>query len=203
MTLIVENILSEASNLAEGEVIFPKEFLYLGERAAIDQTFSRLAKQGKLIRIGRGKYVLPVEGRFGTRSPSPEKVLQSLAAKTGEVVVSHGAAAANSLGLTTQVPIREVFLTSGANETLIFGNRKVELRHAPRWQLALGNRPAGMALRAIAWLGPEHARKGLEKVFSSLSDEECRALRKSSSILPAWMAKAIGEVAALRSMSHG
>ncbi len=41
------------------------------------------------------------------------------------------------------------------------GKQVVELRHAPRWQLALANRPAGEAVRALAWLGPEKAETAL------------------------------------------
>ena len=64
---------------------------------------------------------------------------------------------ANALGLTAQVPIREVFLTSGASRMLHLGNRCVELKHGNRWQLLLGNRPAGKVIRALSWLGPEGA----------------------------------------------
>jgi hypothetical protein len=61
----------------------------------------------------------------------------------GETIVSNGAAAANALGLTTQVPVRSVYLTSGRSRKMHLGKQVVELRHAPRWQLALANRPAG------------------------------------------------------------
>src|SRR5690606_41359156 len=50
---------------------------------------------------------------------------------------------ANALGLTTQVPTREIFLTSGPTRKLRLGNRIVELKHGSRWQLALGKRAAG------------------------------------------------------------
>lgn len=60
--------------------------------------------------------------------------MKSLAEKTGEIVVSHGAAAANTLGLSTQVPIREIFITSGRSRKLTFASRVVELKHVPHWQ---------------------------------------------------------------------
>lgn len=109
MSQLVQHILANANQLPEGSVFSPKEFLHLGSRAAVDQTFTRLVKEKKLLRVGRGLYTLPLQGRFGTRPPSPERLLAPLAEKTGETVVSHGAAAANRLGLTTQVPIREIF----------------------------------------------------------------------------------------------
>ncbi len=120
-----------------------KEFLHLGSRAAIDKTLSRLAQEGELLRVSRGAYVAPHQGKFGSRPPSTESVVQSIEVSCGEMVVANGAAEANALGLTTQVPTREVFLTSGASRILHLGNRRVELKHANRWQLLLGKRPGG------------------------------------------------------------
>jgi hypothetical protein len=47
----------------------------------------------------------PLESRFGSRTPSVEKVVRAVSEQRGEVVASNGAAAANALGLTTQVSI--------------------------------------------------------------------------------------------------
>ena len=67
-------------NLPEGGILSPREFLHLGSRAAVDQTFSRLAKQEQLLRIGKGLYTPPVQGRFGMRPPATENFLTALGA---------------------------------------------------------------------------------------------------------------------------
>ncbi len=51
METLPETILKHARSLPEGGVLSPKEFLHLGNRAAVDQVFSRLAKEGKLMRV--------------------------------------------------------------------------------------------------------------------------------------------------------
>lgn len=193
MSIFIENILAAASKLSEGEVLSPKDFLHLGSRMAIDQTFSRLAKQGQLIRIGRGAYVTPITSRFGSRLPAVEKTVKSFAEKMGEIVVSHGAAAANNLGLTTQVPVREIFITSGPSRKLTFASRIVELKHAPHWQLIMSNKPAGMAIRALAWLGQAHIEANLAKIHALFSAEEWQNLVSVRSSLPSWMAESIGK----------
>lgn len=196
MTTLPQSILLHARSLSEGGVLSPKEFLHLGSRAAVDQAFSRLAKDGKLLRVGRGAYVTPVASRFGTRGPAPEKVVESLAVRRGESVVPHGAAAANALGLTRQVPIREVYLTSGRTRTLALGRAEVLVKHAPPWMLALGPGPAGEAVRALAWMGPAHIGKSLATLHRTLPASEWAALASSRAALPSWMAKAIGAEAA-------
>ena len=196
MNTLPETILRQAQSLPEGGVLSPKEFLHLGSRSAVDQAFSRLAKAGKLLRVARGAYAAPVSSRFGSRAPAPEKVVQALAEQSGEIVVPHGASAANALGLTQQVPIREVYLTSGRTRKLKLGRSEVLVKHAPRWMLALGARPAGAAVRALAWIGPSHANESLATLHRTLSHAEWQALASARASLPGWMAQAIGKEAA-------
>lgn len=196
MSTLPEAILLYAQSLPEGGVLSPKEFLHLGSRAAIDQAFSRWTKEGKLLRVTRGTYVAPISSRFGTRAPAPEKVARSLAAQSGEVVAAHGAAEANALGLTQQVPIREVYVTSGRTRKLKLGRSEVLVKHVPRWMLALGTGRAGAAVRALAWMGPKHASTSLAALRRNLPPSEWQALMSSRAALPSWMARAIGEEAA-------
>ena len=191
-----ESIQIHARSLPEGGVLSPKEFLHLGSRVAVDQALSRLVKAGKLLRVARGIYVAPVSSRFGTRAPAPEKVIRSMAEQSGEIVAPHGASAANSLGLTQQVPIREVYLTSGRTRKLKLGRSEVLVKHVPRWMLALGAGPAGAAVRALAWMGPAHAGESLATLRRTLPRNEWRALASARAALPSWMAQAIGSEAA-------
>jgi hypothetical protein len=171
-----------------------KELLHLGSRAAVDQVLSRLVRRGTLLRAGRGIYVLPVENRFGSRAPSTAKMVEGLATQRGETIVSHGAAAANALGLTTQVPMRAVYLTSGPSRRLKLGAQTVELRHAPVWQLIFPGRAAGDVVRALAWLGPEKAREALRTLRTKLPPTEINEVAAARARLPTWMAQ---EVSAL------
>ena len=194
MSQLAQSILSFAQSLPEGGLLSPKEFLHLGSRAAIDQTLSRLTQGSKLLRVGRGAYSLPIRGRFGNRPPSTESVVEAIEATSGETIVASGAAEANALGLTTQVPTREVYLTSGRSRWLKLGNREIELKHCAPWQLAMGRRPAGKALRALIWLGPERAPAALQQLRGKLSQQEWEAMRQARAILPSWMALAVSEV---------
>lgn len=195
MQRLTEQILEYAARLPEGTPVAAKSLLYLGNRAAIDQALSRLAERGQLIRVGRGIYLMPVTSRFGTRAPSVEQAVEALAAQRGEVIVSSGAAAANSLGLTTQVPVRSVYLTSGRSRKMSFGKQIVELRHAPRWQLAMANRSAGQAVRALAWLGPEKAESALYSLKRKLPASTFSELVAVAPQLPTWLARSVGKVA--------
>jgi hypothetical protein len=168
-----------------------KELLHLGSRAAIDQALSRLVRTGKLLRAGWGQYVRPIESRFGTHPPSAESVLQEVSKRRGETIASSGAAAANSLGLTTQVPLRMVYLTSGPSRKIKFGMQSIELRHAQRWELSFAGEPAGEAVRALSWLGPSQARAGLALLKKKLPEATLAQIAERRGTFPTWLAQSI------------
>jgi hypothetical protein len=111
---LAQQVLMHDSTHPVGASLSAKPLLHPGNRAAVDQALSRLARNGELMRVGRGVYVLPVKGKFRARAPEVTKVLQEWASQRRKAVVGYGAAAANALGLTTQVSLRQDFLTSGA-----------------------------------------------------------------------------------------
>jgi hypothetical protein len=185
MERIASQIMKKVGKVAEGTLITAKTLLNLGSRAGVDQALSRLTRRGELMRVSRGVYVLPVAGRFGKRPPSEEKVIESLATQQREVVMPSAATAANALGLTTQVPIRPIYLTSGRSRNLTLGKLNVELRHAPNWQLRRGQ--AGEVLRAMAWAGRERAEETAATLSSKIPLSEFAQIIQSGSNLPSWV----------------
>ncbi len=189
-------IMEHASESLEGAPLCPNTLLHLGSRAAVDQALSRLARSGQLNRVCQGIYMRPIETRFGPRPPAVEKVIASLAALWGETIVTCGGASAHALGLTTQVPVRSVYLTSGASRKLNLGELTVDLRHAPRWQLVAPHRPAGDAIRALAWVGPAKVEESLNIIERRLSSEDFDELVASRGTMPAWIAEPVSALIA-------
>ena len=196
MPSLSKQIVEHASSLPEGTPVCAGALLHLGSRAAVDQALSRLARSERLMRICQGIYMQPVETRFGRCAPSVDKGIEALAAMWGETIVPCGGAAAHVLGLTTQVPVRSVYLTSGPDRRLRFGSLEVELRHAPRWQLTAPRRRAGDVIRALAWLGRAEIQEGLETVLPGLSREDIDELAEARATMPHWMAEPVSALVA-------
>src|SRR5207253_1487789 len=112
---IANKLLNSISQHGRGWVFTPMELLHMGSRAAVDKALSRLTMAGKINRVARGVYVYPeTNSLVGELPPSLPRVAQALAQARGENAQVSEAFAANSLGLTTQVPGRIVYLTGGA-----------------------------------------------------------------------------------------
>ncbi len=197
MNSLRTRILQHISALPEGAVLYPKGLLHLGNRAAVDQSLSRLARSGQLMRVCQGVYVSPVKTRFGTRPPEMEKTIAALSRLWGETIVPSGGSMANALGLTTQIQVKPVYLTSGPNRRLKFGEMTVELRHAPRWQLVSPNRISGDVVRALAWMGPEEVEHCLGEISPRLTQEDIDELAEARAIVPEWIAGPVSEMSSV------
>jgi hypothetical protein len=196
MQRLAQQILEYAAARSEGSPLRAKELLHLGNRPAVDQALSRLHRRGELLRISRGLYMRPITGRFGARPPSPAKVAETLSVATGETIAQHGAVAANALGLTTQVPVRPVYLTSGPSRRIKLGAQVLELRHAPKWQLVLAGEPAGDAIRALSWLGEKQASNTMKALERRLPQKALNAMTEVRGRLPTWMAREVSALVA-------
>ena len=195
MEHLTESILQRVTTLPEGAPVSAKMLLHLGTRPAVDQSLSRLARRGQLLRAGRGMYVSPVTSRFGTHAPSAHRLIEEFSAQRGEVVVRSGAASANALGLTTQVPTRTVYWTSGRSRSLNLGKLVIKLEHVPSWQLAFAKEPAGEIVRALAWAGPERVQSVLQEIEGKVPRAEIQKVAQQVSRFPGWMASALSRSA--------
>ena len=82
-----EQIMEHAEAMPEATPICPAALLHLGQRAAVGQALSRLARSGRLMRIRQGVYMRPIESRFGRCAPGIEKSPQALSELWGETIV--------------------------------------------------------------------------------------------------------------------
>lgn len=175
----------------EGALIRTRDVVHLVHRDQAPRVLARLVKHGKLMRVARGLYVAVKVSRFGPVPPPVNKMVDALTSITGHVIVRHGAVAANALGLTTQFPIRQIYLTDGRARTLNLGKQVIEIRHAPAWMWVLGDCLAGDAVRALEWLGPNLAGQAIAKLLGRTGQDDWRAMLKVQDPLPGWMGAAI------------
>ncbi|MHC8509354.1 MAG: DUF6088 family protein [Rhodospirillales bacterium] len=186
-----EKVMAYAAKQPEGAPLSATELLHLGSRAAVDQALSRLAKRGRLFRIGCGVYVRPVKKPYGEFPPMIEAVTRSIRRKTGETLAIHPAVSVNMLGLSNQVPLRTIFLTSGRSRKYNLGDGSLELRHAPPWQLRAPETRAGAAFRALEWLGPKHVAEYVGMLSNKLNLREQKELFALRAGAPGWLAKTL------------
>ena len=139
--------------------------------------------------MGRGLYDLPrVHPWFGTLSPQPEKVAEAVAAREHGGLRVNGAAAANLLGLSNQVPGKLIYQTQGRSRKFTVAGQEVKLRHRSVREMAMSAKPTGLVVSALRSLGKQHVTTHrLEKLRNDFSAKDRRVLLKELPLAPVWM----------------
>jgi hypothetical protein len=195
-TSIPDRIMRRARNTGRGGVFTPSDFLDVAARAAVDQALSRLVKSGKLRRLSYGLYDFPkIHPKLGMLSPTPDDVAQALARETGSQVQISGVRAANALGLTTQVPAKNTYLTDGPPRRVVLGKRVVELRHASPKHLIAPGSAAGTVVQALRHVGPTRAADVAQIAALRLSVNDKKTLASTAVQAPAWMRPTLVSIA--------
>ncbi len=195
---VAAKLLNGIVQRGRGYVFTPAEVLHLGSRAAVDQGLSRLVKTGRIKRLARGVYAyLEVNSLVGEVPPSPTAVAEALARAQGAQAQVSEAAAANALGLTTQVPGRVVYLTNGTPRRRRVGNTIIAFKRASPRRLAGAGTPAGTVVQALRHLGPAGANEQVaQKIRERLPRSQWPALRALLPLAPAWMRPTIHTIVA-------
>ncbi len=193
---IQNTILYRIRGKGRGWAFSARHFLDLGGRDAIDKALSRLAKSGRIRRLGTGIYDYPkISSTLGILSPSIEAVAKEIAGKNSSSLKITGAQAANALGLTTQVPARIVYLTDGPSRQLKIGNQTIILKHASPKTMATAGKSSGTVISALQYLGKENI--GLEtiaKIRASLSEPDKKKLRRDIDRTSEWMKPIVDQI---------
>ena len=208
MSTIQDDILDRIRGHDRGKVFTPKDFLDLGSRDAADQSLSRLVRSGEIQRLGRGIYHYPrVNERLGIPvGPDPDEIAEALGRQTGTRVLPSGAAAANRLGLSTQVPAKPVYLTDGRTRQVRIGGMVFQIRHAAPKELSAASRTSVMVFQALRHLGQTAVdEQVIARLRRVLSADQRQELLRDSRYTTDWIAAIVRQVAedSKELVSHG
>lgn len=112
-----------------GEIISYRDFSDFKSAQVVAKALSRLAKQGSIKRLSKGKYYIPKETKYGTLGPSESQLIESLLKDDPGSYIS-GVAAYNQLGLTTQVPAEITIVGSRFDRAKQVGKLKIRFERS-------------------------------------------------------------------------
>ncbi|MBU0718617.1 MAG: hypothetical protein KJ749_10250 [Planctomycetes bacterium] len=167
-----------------------KDFLDLGSRGSVDMALTALAKEGRIRRVRRGLYDYPdfnaeLGGRLG---PDVDRVVQAWARRLGVRIQPAGAAAANMLGLSTQVPAHMIYLTDGRSRTLRVGGLTVRFKRTTPGRFQKGHGVTSLVATALRDLGPRGVDDAaIARLRGRLSEKHRNQLLKDAQHLEGWI----------------
>ncbi len=202
MSAMADRIMKRIRGKGRGWVFTPKHFLDFGSRGAVDMAISRLAQSGSIRRVGRGLYDYPrLHDTLGALSPDPAALAGAMAAQTGDKLAPAGAAAANRLGLSTQVPARASFATTGRTRVTKAAGRSLTLRHSRAPVLDHASDTANAVVQALAQLGRKAVDADvIQRLAGRIDDADMKQLLQARPSMPGWMGDVILKIGAVH---HG
>lgn len=189
MSAVADKIIKRVRGKGRGWAFTPKDFIDFGTRGSVDMALSRLAKSGKIRRVGRGLYDYPkLHDKLGALSPNVDNLARAVASKSGDKIGPAGAVAANSLGLSTQVPAKASYATDGPSRIKNVAGRTLSLKHARAPLLDNASDRANAILQAIAHVGKDGMDGDTIQQFANrLNDRDMQALIKARPQMTGWM----------------
>ena len=174
-------------NLKEGSLVFSTDFRGLGTDIAIKNALSRLARAGKIERLGHGVYYLPKnDTRLGKLLPSLEEIAQTIARREDIKIKPAGAYALHRLGLSNQVPMKQVYITNGLPKRLKIGKVTLVFKTTTPKRLAMKGPISSLVIQALAELDLKELDTELtEKIQRLLSQEDPALLQNDLKLAPA------------------
>jgi hypothetical protein len=193
VTAMTDKIIKRVRGKGRGWVFTPKDFLDLGTRASVDMALTRLLNLGSIRRIGRGLYDYPImHGKLGLLTPDADTIVQAVAAQSGDKVIASGAQAANRLGISTQVPAKSSYATSGASRSKKVAGRTITLKRSRAPILDDASPQANAVLQVLEHLGKINVDSDIIRSLASrLSARDVKALQKARPQMAGWMSDAV------------
>jgi hypothetical protein len=169
MQSIEKNIKEKILHKNRGALLFPDEFSKLGSSEAIRLALHRLEKEGFIKRVAQGIYVRPKLSKYtGEVIPSAEEIANGIAKRDKIRIVPTGVYALHALGLSTQVPMKLVFLTDGAPREIRIGKRSIKQKKTTPKNLLPKGKISSLVIQALREIGKDKLRESEEKTIIEL-----------------------------------
>jgi Family of unknown function (DUF6088) len=189
---VVENKVAETlTKLQKGSILFVDDFLDFGNSESIKKALFRLKEKGLLIRVAHGIYLYPKKDKdLGVLYPSAEEIAIAIAKRDKARIIPTGIQALNKLGLSTQIPLKVVFLTDGAARSIKIGKRTITFKKTSPKNLLAKGEISGLAIQALKSMGQNKIEDDvLVKLLAILKKEKKENILHDAKLAPAWINK--------------
>lgn len=192
ITQIVEK---KYKNAKESSLIFASDFPEYNQDY-ISDLLSIYVREGKLIRLANGVYLKTTITKFGPVFPSPTEIAEAIARRDHAQVLMSGLAAENYFGLSTQVPMKIVFLTSGSARKLTAGNTTIEFKRGVPKNFAFKDKIMATLCLALKSIGNGHVTDEQKNVLRNFLNKyiQKQDIRSDIKLMPQWIQKLLNEI---------
>jgi hypothetical protein len=184
-------IVTRLKNYKKGEIIFFDDFSTLADSPSVRQALNRLTRQGIILRLAQGIYYFPVvHPSLGVMMPGLDDIAHAIARRDRAKIVPSGALALNKLGLSTQVPVKVVYLTNGSPRTVRIGTGSIKFKITSPKTFAVKSEVNMLVIQALREIGKEYITSEItDHLMTILKKVDPKLIVHDMRMAPEWISK--------------
>lgn len=193
MPIRKENSLDyKLSSICDGELVFLCDYPDY-DSASVCRVLAEKCARGEFTKISTGIYCKTKMTRFGPLLPTVEKVLEAIARRDMAKILPSGDTALNKLGLSEQVPMKQVYLTSGSARNINIGGFSVKLKRSVPKTFEFKGVFYALLSQAMKTIGKDNITTEHEEIIAGLlrNNPEPETSEYDIKLMPVWMQKTI------------
>ena len=178
---IQEQIKQRIDEAEPGTVFFVNDFAEF-DNEYVSKLLSTMKGFGVLERLAKGNVY-----------PSAEKIVKLIAEHENAEILPTGEYALNALGLSTQVPMKAIYLTTGSPRIITIGNKKIRLKHRSPSTYSYHSKLMPLLVLALKAKGQSNITSAdtnrIEKLISDSTEKQ--QIKTDLATAPVWVRKYI------------
>jgi len=189
----IETIIDKAK---KSTIFFTEDFREQGSADAIRMALSRLGKRRVIERIGKGIYVKADYSTLLEKEvlPSLEKVAKAIAKRDRARIIPTGSYALYRLGLSTQLPLKLVYLTDGSPRKINLTIGEIRFKRTSPRNLSYRGEMSTLVVQALKEVGADNVtEKEAMTVVKYLKKEPYQDLKHDIKNAPQWIAEIMAQ----------
>ncbi|AJM71510.1 DUF6088 family protein [Mycoplasma yeatsii] len=193
----ISQIQSRINDLKNGKVFTSNDFIDIASSGTVRRILNKLVKEQKIRRIINGFYYSP---RYSELIKEYEQVrieelAKAIARKHNWDIAPFGLACLNILGLSTQVPVKVIYVSSGKSKIYKVGKMSLEFRKVSSREISNMSLKTRIVIQAIKELGKGKIEKyHIDRIRWELTKTEKQNLLVEARHTTKWIYEHIKEI---------
>lgn len=165
----MKEIKERISSMKKGSLFITADFLDIADSSTIRSALCRLTQNKTIVRVMDGIYQKPEFSKLLNEfvAPDPYLVASAIARIYHWTIAPSGNHALNLLGLSTQNPMKLIYVSDGPYKTFFYENMTIEFRHRTNREITGLSYITILVIQALKTLGKKNVSEKTIKILST------------------------------------
>ncbi len=181
---------------SRGKLFFADDFKNFATPENVRVTLFRMENDGLIERLAHGIYIKPKKDPLlGTIYPNIGEVAKEIAKRDKARIAPTGVMALYLLGLTTQVPLKAVYLTDGSQREVKIANLTIKFKRTVPKSFAIKDELLHLIVQAFKEKGQQEITEDfLETIKQAVKKLDEKVMKNQVVYAPVWIQKQINNL---------